>query len=245
MPIPAMRSSVPRQSDVSPVRAVLILPAFNEELGLRSVLSAIDDLGIDLEIVVVDDGSTDGTASVAQAAGVQVVRHPRNRGKGAALRSGIAAASGDRLLTMDADATYPVSVIPRLVELLGEHDYVSAARRIGRIHIPLLNRIGNGAMAMLIRILSGSRLRDPFTGMYGLRRQAYEALRLRSEGFGIETEIAMKAATSALRTTEIWVEYGPREGSSKLHPIRDGLVILRTMMNTALDGRVRRRRAVP
>src|SRR5215210_3086712 len=88
-------------------RASLILPAYNEERGLRATLSAVEALGAgtDLEVIVVDDGSTDGTAQVAAEAGVRLLSHQANRGKGAALRTGIAAARGERLVTMDADTT--------------------------------------------------------------------------------------------------------------------------------------------
>jgi glycosyltransferase involved in cell wall biosynthesis len=228
-------------------RASLILPAYNEELGLRTTLREVGalDAGLDLEIIVVDDGSTDGTPQVAADAGVQLLRHPSNRGKGAALRTGVAAAHGERLVTMDADTTYPASAIPRLLELLDEHDYVSAARRSGRMHIPLVNRLGSSLIAPLIRIMSGSRLADPLTGMYAVRRSAFEDLRPTAEGFGIETEIAMKAALRSLRTAQLWISYGTREGHSKLHPVRDGSVILWTIVGVALDGRVRRSRTAP
>jgi glycosyltransferase involved in cell wall biosynthesis len=241
------RYSVPPPPAGPAPRASLILPAYNEELGLRATLRAVEALGadLDLEVIVVDDGSTDGTPRVAAEAGVQLLRHSANRGKGAALRTGVAAARGDRLVTMDADTTYPASAIPRMLELLDDHDYVSAARRTGRMHIPLVNRLGSSAIAPLIRLMSGSRLADPLTGMYALRRSAFEGLHPSAEGFGIETEIAMKAALRSLRTAQLWITYGTREGHSKLHPLRDGSVILWTIVGVALDGRVRRSRTAP
>jgi glycosyltransferase involved in cell wall biosynthesis len=226
-------------------RASLILPAYNEELGLRATLRAVSELDLDLEVIVVDDGSTDTTPQVAVEAGAQLLRHRTNRGKGAALRTGVAAARSERVVTMDADATYPASAIPEMVELLDEHDYVSAARRTGRMHIPLVNRLGSSAIAPMIRLLSGSRLADPLTGMYALRRSAFDVLHPSAEGFGIETEIAMKAALGSLRTAQLWISYGTREGRSKLHPVRDGIAIAWTIVGVALDGRVRRRRTAP
>jgi glycosyltransferase involved in cell wall biosynthesis len=242
-----MRFPVPPPIAGPTPRASLILPAYNEEPGLRATLRAVRALGIDLdlEVIVVDDGSTDGTPQVAIEAGVALLRHPANRGKGAALRTGMAAARGERLVTMDADTTYPASAIPHILELLDEHDYVSAARRTGRTHIPLVNRLGSSAIAPLIRLLSGSRLADPLTGMYALRRSAFDELHPNAEGFGIETEIAMRAALRSLRTAQLWISYGAREGRSKLHPVRDGSVILWTILGVALDGRARRRRTAP
>jgi glycosyltransferase involved in cell wall biosynthesis len=223
-------------------RASLVLPAYNEEAGLRATLAAVAALDYPLEVIVVDDGSSDGTAATAQGAGVVVARHPANRGKGAALRTGIGLATTERIVTMDADTTYPVAAIPGMVALLDGHDYVSAARRDGRAHIPLVNRLGNAAIALAIRRMSGSRLADPLTGMYAIRRSAFLGLHPTSEGFGIETEIAMKAAAAPLRTTETWIEYGPREGESKLRPLRDGIEIMRTILGVALAARVPRRR---
>jgi glycosyltransferase involved in cell wall biosynthesis len=226
-------------------RASLILPAYNEELGLRATLLAVAALDLDLEVIVVDDGSTDDTPHVAIEAGARLLRHRTNRGKGAALRTGVAAARSERVVTMDADATYPASAIAEMVALLDEHDYVSAARRTGRMHIPLVNRLGSTVIAPMIRLLSGSRLADPLTGMYALRRSAFDGLRPSAEGFGIETEIAMKAALGSLRTAQLWISYGTREGRSKLHPVRDGTVILWTIVGVAFDGRARRRRTAP
>ncbi|HEX2194710.1 MAG TPA: glycosyltransferase family 2 protein [Candidatus Limnocylindria bacterium] len=224
-------------------RASLVLPAYNEEAGVRATLAAVAAVDVDgLEIILVDDASTDATAHVALAAGAVVVRHALNRGKGAALRTGVAAARADRIVTMDADATYPATAIPRVLELLDDHDYVSAARREGRANIPLVNRLGNAAIATAIRLLSGSRLADPLTGMYGIRRSAFLELHPASDGFAIETEVAMKAAGRSLRTAQVWIEYGTREGQSKLRPIRDGIDIARTILAVALEARALRRR---
>lgn len=225
--------------------ATLILPAFNEELGLAATLADVRRQELDLEVVVVDDGSSDGTAAVAAAADVVLIRHPSNRGKGAALRSGAAAASTDRLVIMDADATYPALALRRMVALLDDHDYVSAVRRTGRTNIPLVNRFGNAAIANTIRVVSGSRLADPLTGMYALRRDAFERLRVGAEGFGLETEIAIKAARAGLRTAQVGIRYGERAGHSKLSPMRDGVAIARTIAQVALDGRFRRGRTAP
>lgn len=222
--------------------ATLILPAFNEELGLAATLGAVRREGLDLQIVVVDDGSSDATAEVATRERVTLVRHGANRGKGAALRSGAAASHADRFVIMDADATYPATVLRRMVELLSDHDYVSAVRRTGRANIPIVNRVGNAAIANLIRLVSGSKLADPLTGMYGLRMAAFDELDVRADGFGLETEIAIKAARAGLRTAQVGISYGERTGVSKLRPIRDGVAIARTIARLMMDGRVNRTR---
>ncbi|HEX6129455.1 MAG TPA: glycosyltransferase family 2 protein [Candidatus Limnocylindria bacterium] len=229
--------------------AALILPAFNEERGLaatlRAVEAALNGNVQRVQIVVVDDGSTDGTASVAEAAGVTLVRHPSNRGKGAAIRSGVAATDAANVVVMDADATYPPDAIEPMLRLIeGGHDYVSGTRRAGRQHIPLMNRLGNVAIATAIRLLGGSSLADPLTGMYALRRSALSQLAPAANGFAVETEIAIRAAHAGLRTAQLPIAYGRREGVSKLRPLRDGWPILRTILIlTLLRRRSRRARS--
>jgi glycosyltransferase involved in cell wall biosynthesis len=241
---PQRNARLPQQPSNPGPSVSVILPAYNEELGLAATLRAIREHAPGVEVVVVDDGSSDATAA-AGGDGVKLVCHRVNRGKGAAFRSGVAAAGSDRIVIMDADSTYPASAIARVAELLDGNDYVSAARRTGRAHIPLVNRIGNAVIAGAIRLLSGSRLEDPLTGMYGLRREALEGLDLRSDGFGLEAEIAIKAARAGLRTAQIRIAYGERAGTSKLNPIRDGLAIGRTILQLATVGRLRRRRTAP
>ena len=233
---------MPPLSQHHPAGASLILPAYNEEAGLRATLAAVAALGLDLEVIVVDDGSRDGTALTAERAGAVVARHSVNRGKGAALRTGVGLATSDRIVTMDADTTYPAGAIPGMGDLRAPDGRLLRTFKDGRAHIPLVNRIGNSLIALAIRRLSGSRLADPLTGMYAIRRAAFLGLHPSSDGFGIETEIAMKAAAGPLRTAELWIEYGPREGESKLRPLRDGIEIMRTILGVALEARVPRRR---
>jgi dolichol-phosphate mannosyltransferase len=220
----------------------VIIPAYNEEGGLAAVLhdlAALDEERI--EFLVVDDGSTDLTAAVGHAAGARVVRHDRNRGKGAAVRTGLVHARGDRIAVIDADGTYPAREIPALLERLDRHDLVLGARTIGRDNIPLFNRLGNAAFSTAIRVASGARAADPLTGLYAARRSALLALELEAEGFGIETEIIMKATAGRLRTVDHPVSYGARVGTTKLRPMRDGLVIGRTLVRLALARGFRRR----
>ena len=227
-------------------RAAVILPALNEEGGLRTILAALARESPDVRVVVVDDGSTDATATVAADAGAQLVQHPVRRGKGAAIRSGASATDAELVVIMDADATYPVEAVRPMLALLEDgNDYVSGVRNAGRRHIPTVNRLGNAVLGTAIRMLSGSTLRDPLTGMYGFRRAALEAIRPSADGFAIETELAVRAARAGLRTAELPIAYGARAGVSKLRPMRDGLAIAATLAGLTFDGwRFRRRRTV-
>jgi glycosyltransferase involved in cell wall biosynthesis len=224
----------------------VILPALNEEQGLRAMLASLAQHAPGVRVVVVDDGSTDATASVAADAGARVVRHAASRGKGAAIRSGISATDADLLVVMDADATYPAeAIVPMLALLADGHDYVSGVRDVGRRHIPVVNRLGNTLLGTAIRRVSGSTLRDPLSGMYALRRRSLEAIRPSAEGFAIETEIAMRAAWAGLRTAQLPIPYAPRKGESKLRPLRDGWSIVALLLGLTLgEWRLRRRRTV-
>jgi hypothetical protein len=227
---PSADSFATAPSQASPV-ASIIVPAYNEEAGLPVVLDRLFRvIDSSYEVVVVDDGSTDGTATVAQRFPCRVLRHPANLGKGAAVRTGLAAARSDKAVVIDADATYPPEAIPRLVEALSEGDLVLASRAQGRHHIPLFNRIGNGLFRLLLRLLYGSRLRDPLTGLYGARRSLLAAMQLQANGFGLEAEIIIKGTRMAARVVEVPVNYGPRVGEAKLNGPRDGLRILHTVL---------------
>src|SRR5690348_5661762 len=113
----------PEPPEAGGVTTTVVLPAFNEAAALPGVLKELEDqLPGDYEVLVVDDGSTDDTAEVAERGPCRLVRHKTNRGKGVAIRTGIAEASGENVVIMDADATYPVTAIEHLVEHLADHD---------------------------------------------------------------------------------------------------------------------------
>lgn len=209
-------------------RASIILPAFNEEAALPIVLDAMSALLENgYEIVVVDDGSADSTAEIASnVPGVRVVRHPVNRGKGAAMASGAAAASAERLVFVDADATYPASAIPTLVTMLDQHDIVRGERPLDSENIPALNRAGNRMFNRLLGSFHRLEGNDFLSGMYAMHRRAFEALRLESAGFDIEVEIGVKARQRGLSVGTVDIDYHPRVGEKKLRPLRDGLRIL-------------------
>lgn len=205
----------------------VLLPAYNEAAALPTVLAEVFAvLGDGYEVVVVDDGSTDGTALAAQAFPCRVIRHAENRGKGAAIRTGLAQARGENIVVMDADASYPASAIPRIVELLRTHDLVRCNRRRNTASMPLVNRLGNRLFDWLLSFSHGLDGSDHLSGLYGLRREALLRLKLESEGFDIEAEIGIKAHVRGLRMTSFPIEYQPRLGEKKLQPWRDGFLIL-------------------
>lgn len=181
------------------------------------------------EIIVVDDGSSDETGAIAARYPCRLVRHRKNEGKGRALRSGLATARGEFIVVVDSDDTYPVEAIPRLVEGLATHDVVSGSRT-GKPAIPPMNRVGNWLLRAAIRVLYGSAVTDPLTGFYAARRRLLRGMRLSSAGFGIESEIVIKAARMGLRVHNLPIPYNARRGRSKLAPVKDGYRILKTIL---------------
>jgi glycosyltransferase involved in cell wall biosynthesis len=228
MPLTADREAEKRpRASADSVRTTVVLPAYNEGAALPHVLDELGEyLDSSYEVLVVDDGSTDNTADVAERYPVRLVQHASNRGKGVAIRTGITQAQGENVVIMDADATYPVPAIKEMVELLDDHDLVRGVRESEPESMPGVNRVGNWLFNKLLAISHGLEGTDHLSGLYAIRRS--EAVRLGTEarGFDIETEIGIKAKARGLREAEIPISYLPRVGEKKLSPWKDGLRIL-------------------
>ncbi|MEI6104272.1 MAG: glycosyltransferase family 2 protein [Methanothrix sp.] len=158
------------------MKTSLVVPAYNEEKGLPLVVAEYQDV-VD-EIIIVDDGSSDGTFQVAKAlvgGKTKLFRHEKNAGKVAALRTGVKHASGDIVIFIDADNTYPARYVPDLVrEIENGADLVLGARLQSRDNIPAFNRIGNNIFSFLATYISCLRIKDSQTGMRAFRRQIIE-----------------------------------------------------------------------
>ena len=208
----------------------VIVPAYNEEQGLPVVLESLKGcLDKSYEIIVVDDGSSDGTRESALKQGCRVISHSVNRGKGAAMRTGIRHARGKNVIFIDADGTYPPSAIPVIAEKLETLQMVVARRMTGH-NIHLLNRIGNWMFGRMMKMLYKSRVFDPLSGLYGIHKSILDRMELRSQGFEIETELTIKAAQLNVGVGQIEIQYDPRIGQTKLRPFHDGLRILKTIV---------------
>ncbi|MCS7312228.1 MAG: glycosyltransferase family 2 protein [Acidobacteria bacterium] len=215
----------------STIDTTIVIPAYNEEKGLAAVLEGIQRIQTDsMEVIVVDDGSKDGTAQVARRYSCRLVAHEVNRGKGAAIRTGIAAAQGKKVIFIDADGTYPIDAIPRMIQILDECDMVLGVRSGGRENIQFINKTGNYLIQVALRFLYGFKAQDPLTGLYGIHKAYLERMQLISTGFDIESEIALKAARMGLNVRTLPIEYRPRLGQTKLRPWRDGYRILRILL---------------
>jgi glycosyltransferase involved in cell wall biosynthesis len=214
------------------IRMSVVLPAYNEGGTITEVIrrcrEAVPDLA---EVLVVDDGSTDATAALAEQAKARVIRLDRNRGKGHALRVGIEAAVGDVLIFLDADGQDDPGEIPLLLEAIADGaDVVVGSRFLGRFEagaITTINRYGTHALNGIVNLLFGVRLTDTQAGFRAVRRSLLDRVTLRAQRYDIETDLLLQALQVGGRVVEVPVRRGARyQGTSNLYPPIDGLRIL-------------------
>lgn len=229
-------------------KASIILPAYNEEIALPVVLRSLLELpNFRHEIIVVDDGSTDSTSEVAQAFPCRVIRLHKNLGKGAAVRAGVAAATTEQIIIMDADNTYPVSAIAGVVQQLAASDFVYCVRSYGASEMPLVNRLGNAFFNRVVKLLVRLEGDDLLSGMYGITRRAFLDLDIQASGFDLEVEMRIKAERSRLQQSRLTIPYQTRLGVKKLRPVKDGWRILKmaAKWQYLIGGGISKRHGVP
>lgn len=225
------------ESEVVPQLLSVVIPCLNEaeniELCVSSAMSAMARSGIPGEVIVADNGSDDGSAELAEAAGASVVREPL-RGYGSAYRAGFAAARGEYIVMADADQTYDFAEIPRFLAELQDGADMIVGDRMRNIHpgaMPWHHRyIGNPLLSRLLNILFHTGVSDAHCGMRAFRRDRLELLQLRTTGMEFASEMVVRAAKAKLDIREIPIEYHPRGGESKLSSFRDGWRHLRFLL---------------
>lgn len=206
------------------MRTAALIPAFNEAGTIRDVVQ--DLKGVVDHVLVVDDGSTDGTADRAREAGAEVIAHSSNRGKGHAVRSGITALTGQgftHALIMDGDMQHLPAEAPRLIQAAGETgaDLVLGERRFDRTAMPASRYHANRWGSRVLSWFVGVPLRDTQCGFRVVRLAALEGVRLRARSYEIETEMLVKLWRRGARITSVPVTAVYSGQMSKLRPIRD------------------------
>ena len=224
----------------------VVIPALNEGESIATIIERVLStkeplrrIGIqDLELIVVDDGSSDDTAAIASGyPEVRVLCHEVNRGYGAALKTGFRHARGDLLAFLDADGTYPPESFPQLCqEVLEGADLVIGSRMAGaESEMPLTRRIGNLVFANLVSLVGNHRISDSASGMRVFRREVLPHLYPLPDGLNFTPIMSTRAIHEQLKMVEVPITYHERVGRSKLSVVRDGTRYLQSITWTALN----------
>jgi dolichyl-phosphate beta-glucosyltransferase len=221
------------------VELSVVIPAYDEaarvEPGLRRAADYLERRGIAYELLVVDDGSRDDTAGVAARAGARVLRHERNLGKGAAVRTGVLASAGARVLLSDADFSTPIEELEKLEPRLGEADLVVGSRAVAGSVItarqPLYRELMGKTFNLLIRCLGVRGFRDTQCGFKLAQGKAARELcaELTVAGFAYDVELIWLAGAHGLRVVEVGVLWA-NSPDSRVHAIRSSLGMIRDVL---------------
>jgi glycosyltransferase involved in cell wall biosynthesis len=223
----------------------VVIPAYNEEDGIERIIErvlavrpALGQMDIVLEFIIVDDGSRDHTAAlISKYREVRLIRHLKNRGYGAAIKTGFCHSSGDYLAFLDADGTYPPECLPELCRaaIRQNADLVVGSRMGGaKSEMPLTRRIGNFAYARLLSLIGNVRVRDTASGMRLIRKEVLERLYPLPDGLDFTPAMSTRAIYENLQIVEVPIPYAERIGRSKLSVVRDGLRFTNAIVWTAL-----------
>lgn len=223
----------------------IVIPAYNEEKGIANIVErvlavkeSLSQVGVTLkELLVVDDGSRDKTAEIAgRIDGVRLIRHPKNKGYGAALKTGFGHANSQLIGFLDADGTYPPEHFPQLCQAaLNGADLVVGSRMAGAdSQMPLTRRIGNLFFATLLSLITHQHITDSASGMRVFKREILEQVYPLPDGLNLTPVMSTRAIHEGVRVTEVAIPYSERIGRSKLSVVRDGSIFLRSMIWTAL-----------
>ncbi len=214
----------------------VVIPCLNEAETIAECVSraraALDANQLSGEVIVVDNGSTDGSGELARSAGARVVDEPR-RGYGSAYLAGLAVARGDYIVMVDADLTYDFDEIPKFVRELQNGAQVVIGNRMQNIRpgaMPLLSRLGNPLLSGFLNFLHRTNVHDAHCGMRALRREVLPDLNLRTVGMEFASEMVIRATRENLDVREVPIALHPRVGTSKLSPFRDGWRHLRVIL---------------
>ncbi len=215
----------PSEKDAMSARVAVVIPAYNEATTVPALVQRIRGLMPDAEVVVVDDGSTDRTGELAAAAGARVLRHPLNKGNGAAVKTALRSLDADRILVIDADGQHPAEMLPELAKALDEYDLVVGART-AESDAKSYRRFGNWVFCTLASFLSDRTIPDVTSGFRGFdRKKALEFVHLYPNGFSFPTTSTLSFISAGYNVKFVPIVASDRsdDTTSHIRPISDGL----------------------
>jgi glycosyltransferase involved in cell wall biosynthesis len=221
----------------------VVIPAYNEAGAITPTLEKIKQVmagaGLEGEIIVVDDGSSDGTATaVSQCPDIRVFQHSQNKGYGASLKTGIRQARHNTIVIIDADGTYPCEMIPELAAKMIDYDMVVGARTGETVQVPLVRRPAKWLLNRLANYLSGVNIPDLNSGLRAFKRDVViNYFRLLPSGFSFTTSITLAMLTNDYNVLYVPIDYFERTGKSKIRPIRDTINFFSLVVRVVLSYR--------
>jgi glycosyltransferase involved in cell wall biosynthesis len=217
----------------------VVMGTYNEEAAVGSVLSDIKEVTEDRAEIVVVDSSTDRTPEIAREHGARVIEQ-EPQGYGVAVRRALLAAERPVVVTTDCDDTYPMERLPDFLDAVNDgYDVVSGDRLYrGAEAMPVLNRLGNHAFALLGSVLLGERVHDTTTGMRAYRRELLHKIEW-TENTGLSAELLVRPVAREYDVLEMPIDYRERAGETTLDPLAGGVAIGRSILKVGLQERVR------
>lgn len=213
--------------------ADIVVPVFNEEDILEEFYSRVCNLGLDLNLIFVDNGSFDSSLSILESfKDVSIIRHNSNEGYGASLIDGMRQSICENIIIIDADCEYPPEVIPDILEALRDNDLIYTSRLLNRksahdANMPYLKLLGNRIISTLFNVLFSQHTTDLYTGCKGLKRQSVEGITFSRMGFEHVLEFACILSSRGHKIVDIPITYKPRDtGSSKMSHLWETLKFL-------------------
>ncbi|MFQ5902165.1 MAG: glycosyltransferase family 2 protein [Candidatus Binatia bacterium] len=241
--------AVVKKEATEDVRAVLgdghsnisvVVPVYNEEKSVKSVIKdlqgVLETSGVNCELIVVDDGSTDRSAQILEEIeGIRYLRHEKNIGYGGALKTGIKNAKGEFIVITDADGTYPTEVIPELLNALDGYDMVVGARAGNDRNVPLIRRPVKWILGKLANYLSETDIPDLNSGFRAFKKDiVVRFYKMLPSGFSFTTTITLAMHCDGYRVKYIPIQYHKRQGKSKIRPIKDTINFIQLIWRTIM-----------
>jgi len=217
----------------------IILPAYNEEEAMGSIIQGIKEVmnksRYCYEIIVVDDASDDGTAQIAKDMRVSLIQHMEHKGSGASRKTGILRSKGELIVMLDADGTYPIQDIPKLLDFLPKYDQVIGARKGEKGRYRFLRSSAKWAIRRLASFLAGKKIPDLNSGLRAFKKEIMlKYLYLIPDGFSCVTTMTLAFLCNGYSIKYLPIDYYRRIGKSKFHPIRDSYNYLLTVIRMVM-----------